>query len=470
MKKFILLLVAFLSISTASFADIDCGECAPDSWTSGQMIRDYGVCQLIIDYEWRECGIAPNKKRDLKLKKVTFAGTCTMSGNTDLVVEYATKYLLNSVFEIFPSLSGQGSGEVDFSMECCWGPRDINGNPVVLSAPIATVEPCPGGECCCEAKYTVNKFVENGIEKKRYVSTKSQVSDGTGTFCGAGCEKVCDTYNTIFPGIGLAPVATEPCTSSCDSTWNTSGSNIAKKNYGSTCEVETYYQWRNCGTKVEVKFGNIKLTGNDCINLEDMLKVIIEKILSQVATQITLPYDVEVRIPTCWTIETINGVKFARKCYEDDCCVAKYHLISNGSGGAKSAQDSTVINSQFVTCSPSSTCTFTCDESHLKVEEGVTLSKLAAERIEGNLFETNSNVVPNPASESISIEIESRYEGIINLSITDVNGKVIFEKELNKTSSEISMNVNIKEFVKGTYFYSIKAGIHLIHGGKFIKE
>lgn len=455
MKKFILLLVALLSISATSFAS-DCGTCQGFPWISDVKIESYGDCMITIYYSHRAC---PTGK-DIRLDKIVTSNECLLS--LDVAIDFATRYLLNSSFEIFPLTIGN-SIDLNFSADCCWERTGILGD-----LPPYTYEPCDEQDCCCETELTIKKFIEFGVEKRRYIDSKNLLSDGTGTFCGDGCEKICDVFDDLTTGVGVAPVYAGDCDDSCSSVWNTTGSNIVTQNYGTDCEVKIYYQWRECGSIVEVKLSSMQYSGTSCGNIDDIMKEGLEEVLKDVAIK-TFINTIQVRIGTCWKFSTILGQKYVNSCYEDDCCVAEYELTTT-SGGHKIVSNSTTISSAYSVCREINACTFICNDTHLGVPENELLVKRAANSIKGNLFETTSEVIPNPATESISLNVNSKVDGNLLITITDVNGKTVYEYTINKTNESIQVLVKVKEFAKGTYFYNIRAGLYDINGGKFIKE
>ena len=455
MKKFILILIAFLSFSAATFAS-DCGNCVPDIWSQDVMTKSYGPCLITIYYSHRKC-MAGN---DIRLDKILTSEECLLS--LDVAIDFASRYLLNNSFEIFGAIGD--SVELNFSADCCWK-RTGTG---VGDFPPYTYEPCEEQTCCCETELKIKKFIEFGVEKRRYIDSKNLLSDGTGTFCGTGCEKICDVFDDLTTGVGVAPVYAGDCDDSCGSVWNTSGSNTVTQQYGTSCEVVIYYQWRECSGIVEVKLSSMQYSGVGCGNIDDIMKEGLEEVLKDVATK-TLLNTIQIRIGTCWQDINFQSQDFVKSCYEDDCCVAEYELTTT-SGGHKIVTNSTDISSTYSVCREINGCTFICNDTHLGVPENELLVKRAANSINGNLFETTSEVIPNPATESITLNVNSKIDGDLLITISDLNGKTVYKQTINKTNESIQVLVNVKEFAKGTYFYGIRAGLYNINGGKFIKE
>lgn len=460
MRKIILLLVMLMTVSTLKATNV-CGQCANEAWISDTLTRSYGPCIIEIHYSYRSCLLGT----DFKLDAITTTGDCYLT--QDMAVEYATRYLFNNAFEIL-GVPYQDSVEFRFTTECCWENTTIGGGP--SSWELTYYEPCPEQSCCCEVDVKIKKNKGLGIEKWRYIDEIELLSGAGSTTCATGCDEVCSVFEDLDKYVGVAPIYTGYCNDSCDAIWYTPGGDVVYKTYGSTCNIEVSYQHRVCSGYIEIKFHSIKYDGNDCNGNDEILKEAIEGILAQVASKYTLPKTMKIKISTCWENITLGNNDFLKECYYDDCCEAEYTLIDDGSGGSKIDLSSTTITSRYTVCAPQSTCNFICDNTHLGVTENQTLSKRAAEKIEGNFFETSSKVVPNPASESITIKINSRYNGIMSISISDINGKIVYEENINKKSQSFDNIINIKEFTTGTYYYSIRAGIHEIDGGKFIKQ
>lgn len=456
MKKIVLILIAFLSISTATFAS-DCDPlCDPliYPWTSTAMTRSYGPCMITIYYSHRQC---PSGK-ELRLDRIVTSNECLLS--LDVALDFATRYLLNNSFEIFGIIGT--SVDLNFSADCCWE-RIGTG---VGDFPPYTYEPCDGQTCCCETELTIKKFIEFGVEKRRYIDSKNLISDGTGAICLPPCYKMCDVFDDLTTGVGVSPIYAGDCDDECSSTWNSIAVPLTKT-YNGTCFIQIYYDWRECGTDtVEVKISSIKYSGSGCGNIDEIMKEGIEKVLSSVATK-TTSRQIQVRLSTCWKNTTILDQNYVQSCYEDDCCAVVYKLEG---GGDEFTITDTDITSKYSVCRNINGCTFICNSTHLGVPEDEILMKLALESIDGNLFETTSEVIPNPAIESISLNVNSKVDGKLQITITDVNGKSVYEDSINKTSETIQVLINIKAFAKGTYFYNIRAGLYDINGGKFIKE
>ena len=66
------------------------------------------------------------------------------------------------------------------------------------------------------------------------------------------------------------------------------------------------------------------------------------------------------------------------------------------------------------------------------------------------------SVYPNPATENIAIDFSLRAESAVNVSITDLSGKVVYTSNLgNKTAGASSLNVNTAAFANGIYVVNV---------------
>lgn len=69
---------------------------------------------------------------------------------------------------------------------------------------------------------------------------------------------------------------------------------------------------------------------------------------------------------------------------------------------------------------------------------------------------TRLNLFPNPASDKISIDLAAFTDANLRISITDISGKVVFEKQAYW--SENSLLLDLKDWKPGVYFVSIDTG------------
>ena len=73
-------------------------------------------------------------------------------------------------------------------------------------------------------------------------------------------------------------------------------------------------------------------------------------------------------------------------------------------------------------------------------------------------------VYPNPSSGHITIDVNMPGKGKADLTITDMNGKVVYSEQLPETDGKISKEIDLSKNGKGMY------SIRLSKGGKVIVE
>ena len=71
---------------------------------------------------------------------------------------------------------------------------------------------------------------------------------------------------------------------------------------------------------------------------------------------------------------------------------------------------------------------------------------------------TPFTVFPNPASELINFSFESNQNELVQISITDPTGRVVFEKNISSSSGLNSLAVDVSDFAKGIYTAALKNG------------
>jgi trimeric autotransporter adhesin len=72
-----------------------------------------------------------------------------------------------------------------------------------------------------------------------------------------------------------------------------------------------------------------------------------------------------------------------------------------------------------------------------------------------NIRKTDLSVYPNPANDRISIQFGDNLEGTINLTITDVTGKIIYSGEYSDVRPGQVHSVNTSEYTEGIYLLNV---------------
>ncbi len=65
------------------------------------------------------------------------------------------------------------------------------------------------------------------------------------------------------------------------------------------------------------------------------------------------------------------------------------------------------------------------------------------------------NIFPNPATEKITVELNTKIQSTITLQIIDVTGKLISENNIGEVYGKYSHELNTSGIAKGTYFLKI---------------
>lgn len=78
-------------------------------------------------------------------------------------------------------------------------------------------------------------------------------------------------------------------------------------------------------------------------------------------------------------------------------------------------------------------------------------------------------VYPNPSSELLLVDIDAKNSVIVQLSVTDMNGKVISSQSYSATNNHVA--INVKNWSNGVYFLSLtdKDG-NILRKFKVVKE
>jgi endonuclease I len=67
------------------------------------------------------------------------------------------------------------------------------------------------------------------------------------------------------------------------------------------------------------------------------------------------------------------------------------------------------------------------------------------------------NIFPNPATNSLNIDLNTVAKGLFAVSICDIRGNVIFNNAYNKLTDNFSEKIDLTSFPDGVYFLSVKS-------------
>jgi len=116
---------------------------------------------------------------------------------------------------------------------------------------------------------------------------------------------------------------------------------------------------------------------------------------------------------------------------------------------------------------------YVCDPTLLKSDNGpfsVSLSNMAeSELVDAPIFssENSVNISPNPASDFVSVTINSNQAGKYELELIALDGRKVFQEE-GFLGSVHTSRINIESFASGMYFVKIHAG-NSVYNEKFVK-
>ena len=136
-------------------------------------------------------------------------------------------------------------------------------------------------------------------------------------------------------------------------------------------------------------------------------------------------------------------------------------------GTVKAAGNSTTLKDYtFYDQEPLSNGYYRLKTVDLDGKEG--LSKTISIKRNGQKL-TLVKVFPTPASDVLTIGLESQTSETLNLTITDLLGRVVEQKKVENTEGYNQISINVAQLPIGTYFIQLVAGGQQVKG-KFIKN
>lgn len=86
--------------------------------------------------------------------------------------------------------------------------------------------------------------------------------------------------------------------------------------------------------------------------------------------------------------------------------------------------------------------------------------------IDEQLISLSMSVFPNPSSDIVNLQIEDSQSSSLSFSLTDITGKLLFEKVI---INEITA-INLEQYSPGTYFIKVVDGDSKSRSFKVIKQ
>jgi len=65
---------------------------------------------------------------------------------------------------------------------------------------------------------------------------------------------------------------------------------------------------------------------------------------------------------------------------------------------------------------------------------------------------------PNPASNVIQISYESQINGLVNLDIFDLSGKLVVNQQYQVSKGKVSLDVELSQLENGSYIVRLQDG------------
>jgi Secretion system C-terminal sorting domain len=96
------------------------------------------------------------------------------------------------------------------------------------------------------------------------------------------------------------------------------------------------------------------------------------------------------------------------------------------------------------------------------------LSKVITVERKGEKFAIN-RIFPSPTSGETTIEFSSNERGLVELTVSDVLGRLVFQKKLSVTEGSLFEKLDVSTFMTGTYFVRLKSGLNTTEG-RFVKQ
>jgi hypothetical protein len=90
--------------------------------------------------------------------------------------------------------------------------------------------------------------------------------------------------------------------------------------------------------------------------------------------------------------------------------------------------------------------------------------------VKGNLTANESgNIYPNPVSDVLNVQIDSKASTLLSINIMDVSGKIISKKNVEVSPGSNLKKLNVQDLPAGNYFISIYENNGQIKKLSFVK-
>ena len=75
-----------------------------------------------------------------------------------------------------------------------------------------------------------------------------------------------------------------------------------------------------------------------------------------------------------------------------------------------------------------------------------------------DLFDSEYHLYPNPATEALTIEVQSAYTGVVDISMLDLSGRKVYNQSSNKNGFQLKQSINTNDLPNGLYLVRIRQG------------
>ena len=147
--------------------------------------------------------------------------------------------------------------------------------------------------------------------------------------------------------------------------------------------------------------------------------------------------------------------------------LAKYEVCWTVAGcGSIGISSVTLLTNESPLVECEEPCQDLCNE--WLIDDPLTLPKIGYfEEKPDNEQDTKSFIKPNPNNGKIALNIEGGFRGNLQISIHDIEGRLIYTEKVNKENYQIEIPVDLSNYAAGKYFYKILTNNAVISQGSF---
>ncbi len=163
---------------------------------------------------------------------------------------------------------------------------------------------------------------------------------------------------------------------------------------------------------------------------------------------------------SCWMHDQSPPNNYLPCSYTEGCCWGQYKVCRT----IYDTYTYTLLDAGYsgLDCdNETQPCYYVCDfEPDLSFKKGgILIEQDQADKLE---------IIPNPNSGIFELKINSTQKGMVEIIISNLIGNDVFHDEINKTGSELLINIDISDKPLGSYNLSVKINGLKIGSSKFI--